>query len=112
MLRRPRESHVSSCLYLKQNTDRLQRKQPTPLRFPPKKHTRKKADTTNQGRALTAATRKSRGGPKRPGRAHCKRKKWVPQAKKRLVLRRARAFTQRHRGLIGITTQGVESEAQ
>jgi hypothetical protein len=58
---------------LKQNTDRLQRKQPTPLRFPPKKHTRKKADTTNQGRALTAATRMSRVGPKRPGRAHCNR---------------------------------------
>jgi hypothetical protein len=42
MLRRPREIGVSSWLYLKQNTDRLQRKQPTPLRFPPKKQTLEK----------------------------------------------------------------------
>jgi hypothetical protein len=46
-------------LYLKQYTDRLQRKQPNPLRFPPKTETLKKTRTTNQGRALTAATRVS-----------------------------------------------------
>ena len=67
MLRRPRENGVSSWLYLKQNTARLQKKRPTPLRFPPKKQTLKKARTTNQGRALMAATRVSRVGSKKTG---------------------------------------------
>ena len=62
MLQRPRKIHVSSCMYLKQNTDRLERKQLTRLHSPPKERTLKKARTANRGRDLTAATKMSRVG--------------------------------------------------
>jgi len=51
-----KKNRASSCLHLKQNTDCLPAKQPTLLRPPLQKQTLKKASTTNQGRALTAAS--------------------------------------------------------